>query len=279
MSGSFNALARVGLPDRGFQPVVGNYGAPMPGMGQPQQEAPMPGQPLPMPMPTTPQPQPQQAAPVYSGAMPDMGYGQDAQTAQYDPSKSPNQTWGGLLDALGNAFSFAMNPVGFAAGFMGTAAMNPNATNVGQMFNAPAAADIYTGALPGTSQGPGEVWGETPNMGGVFDTGGMKDPASGPTWGDPGTMGDGVGAPEGWGGGWGNPGAGDSGFGMGETGNPDFGGAFREGGMVPGHGEVPILAHGGEYVIRPEAVQRYGRNALDMLNAGAVPRNALASYE
>jgi hypothetical protein len=59
---------------------------------------------------------------------------------------------------------------------------------------------------------------------------------------------------------------------------PGGAGTRHEGGYIEGRGEVPITALAGEYVIRPEAVRRYGRQAMDAINSGAVPRNALAKY-
>ncbi|MBI1353281.1 MAG: hypothetical protein GC160_02965 [Acidobacteria bacterium] len=44
--------------------------------------------------------------------------------------------------------------------------------------------------------------------------------------------------------------------------------AFALGGLVPGAGAVPAIVHGGEYVVRREAVQQIGPAALDSLNRG-----------
>lgn len=43
---------------------------------------------------------------------------------------------------------------------------------------------------------------------------------------------------------------------------------FKVGGDVPGLGAVPAILHGGEYVLTRSAVQRYGIEALEAMNAG-----------
>lgn len=46
-----------------------------------------------------------------------------------------------------------------------------------------------------------------------------------------------------------------------------FGGLFAEGGWVPGQGGVPIVAHGGEFVVSADAAARNAR-LLEMINGG-----------
>ena len=320
MSGSVNALGRFGVPDRPFQPVVGQYGGnsffPQPGVGvgaDDGMDAPMPGQPVAPMGPLTGQ------APLYSGADPMAGFNAGpANTGAYDRGiPSPNQTWGGVMDALANAAMFALSPIGFAAGFMGTAAANPQATMLGQpalnAFGVPTATEMFTGTLPGAAFDrdgnpmEGAMFGAPPGGFGAYNDptfgmlpevalNGIPNPA-------PNMPGLGGGMPS-----EGLPGpapgsANAAGYGMGETGNPTFPGAggfglpgagsaggdmghdspggagsFRYGGYIEGEGAMPATVHGGEYVIRPEAVQRYGRQTMEALNEGRIPRNALAKY-
>lgn len=50
---------------------------------------------------------------------------------------------------------------------------------------------------------------------------------------------------------------------------PDSSGPFAKGGRVGGPaGEHPITAQGGEFVMRKEAVQRYGMSVMEALNNG-----------
>jgi hypothetical protein len=71
-----------------------------------------------------------------------------------------------------------------------------------------------------------------------------------------------------------------SAFGMGGAGGgagilgkiPIIGGLFQGGGMVPGRGPVPIMAHGGEAVLTREAVQRFGGpQVIERINTGSSP--------
>lgn len=66
-----------------------------------------------------------------------------------------------------------------------------------------------------------------------------------------------------------------------DSGLPDAaaetGGIYRQGGYIPRDGDgrlepVNITAHEGEYVIRPEAVDKIGLKNLEALNAGSMPR-------
>jgi len=305
MSGSFNALSRFGVPDRPFQPVVGQYGnsfIPQPGAGGGAVDAPMPGQPLPAQGVGAMQ----GGAPVYAGADPNAGFNAGpANTGAYDRGiPSPNQTWGGLMDALANAAMFALSPIGFAAGFMGTAAANPQATLVGQpalnAFGVPTATEMFTGMGPGAwsdkdgMPGEGAMFGTPEGAGGTVGTpeaipgglmGDITTDAAGQFGGPaPGNKGagsfGGLGfsddAYSGWeavGGGPGSTVGGD----MGHD-SPGGAGSFRYGGYIEGEGAMPATVHGGEYVVRSEAVERYGRQTMEALNEGRIPRNALAKY-
>jgi hypothetical protein len=125
----------------------------------------------------------------------------------------------------------------------------------------PAAAPSITGD-PGPG-GPGESSAAAPANG----TGeSSADSGGGP--GAPGTGGPG---------GPGDAGPGDAGPGAGEG----SGSSYRVGGLVPGPGgapqPVPITAHTGEFVIRPEAVQKYGEAFLEAINQGIAPRSGEAA--
>jgi hypothetical protein len=60
-----------------------------------------------------------------------------------------------------------------------------------------------------------------------------------------------------------------------------IGGIFQEGGVVPGRGPVPIVAHGGEAVLTREAVQRFGGpHVVERINAGdAAPTTTIERVE
>lgn len=60
----------------------------------------------------------------------------------------------------------------------------------------------------------------------------------------------------------------------------DFGQPYRTGGGVANNGdgqmdEVPAILHEGEFVLRPEAVKKYGRGLLSALNEGRIPPKKL----
>lgn len=57
-------------------------------------------------------------------------------------------------------------------------------------------------------------------------------------------------------------------------------GTFRRGGMIPSDRDhlleaVPIRAHEGEYVLRPEAAKHYGKGLLDALNTRSIDKKKL----
>jgi hypothetical protein len=266
-----NALSRIGVPNQPFVPVVGQYGAPF--FPQPGAQPTEPQAPMTPPMGALPGAQPI----IYSGSM---YAGIDPGTvAQYDPIKSPNQTWGGLLDSLAAGITFGIAPA------------------VQALMGIPTFSSFMTGALPGTAFDPTRAYDEIPNMGGIFDTGGGKTPGLSGT--DPGGM---LGGPGGYtdpnfgflseiaANGIPNPAPATPSPGFDPGGSPsadvhggpsstdNTGESRRYGGPIAGEGPVPITAHGGEFVMRPEAVQRYGENVMHAINRGDVPRNALSRY-
>lgn len=69
--------------------------------------------------------------------------------------------------------------------------------------------------------------------------------------------------------------AGDAGGDAGGAGSGDGDGSgYRFGGLVSGKRNAPqkAVVHGGEYVLRAEAVKKYGRGLLDALNERRVPK-------
>jgi hypothetical protein len=67
-------------------------------------------------------------------------------------------------------------------------------------------------------------------------------------------------------GGSGDPGGGGGDDGSGDPGDGDD--DYALGGLLSGSGPKDITAHGGEYVIRKSAVDKYGTDLFDMLNKG-----------
>lgn len=284
--------------------LTGTYSeaaAPAPPVGAP---APAPVAPANPAAPLGALPSPPMVAPIFAGAAPEGG-GQDAQTSRYDPIPSPHQTWGGLLDAIANAATFAANPIGGALGFMANAIANPQGRSIGMMGllggrSAGELLDSWLGpeaaALPGSwttkdgRPGEGAMFGTPPGSGATIGTpeaipdgligdmggavgGGYMDPTFGflpdiamngipnPAPPTPSWDGDGAGTP-----------SGDVHGGPSSTDNS----SFRAGGLVPGEGPVPATVHGGEFVLRPEAVDRYGVALLRALNDLRVPPSRLA---
>lgn len=97
--------------------------------------------------------------------------------------------------------------------------------------------------------------------------------------GEGGGEGDGDGSGDGDGGDGGD-GSGDGGGDGGDGGGGDGGsgdGGYRTGGLVRGKKGKAVKAtvHGGEYVVRGEAVSKYGRKALDALNDRRVPKGRI----
>jgi hypothetical protein len=198
-----------------------------------------------------------------------------------NPQISYSPVWGqamlGAANVLGGPALSSL-----AGGLMGAtmAQEAQNAFNSRGLGVPPGTPDVWGGALTGAARGAlgvlGQVAGLTPGFSsleqtysaipgiqGANDWGGLMDTIAANPQGtlsnytvaglapeELGAMTNGNGgAPEGWGGGYGNPGAGDASFGMGETGNPDFGGAdnYRAGGLVG----VQELAGGGKIVTGP----------------------------
>jgi hypothetical protein len=258
-----NALSRIGVPDQPFVPVVGQYSAPFfPQPGADAQPV-APQAPMTPPMGALPGAQPV----IYSGSM---YAGIDPGTvAQYDGWKSPNQTWGGVFDSLAAGLTFGIAPAVQALMGIPTFASLittplPGAFDPSRAYAAPAVDPNKPGVFGGGDLGsmPGGIGGYTdPTFGFLSEVApnGIPNPAPAtPSPGfDPG----------------GSPSA-DVHGGVSSTDNS----SFRHGGPVPGTGPKAATVHGGEFVMRPEAVRRYGENVMHAINNGDVPRNALSRY-
>lgn len=115
---------------------------------------------------------------------------------------------------------------------------------------------------------------ETQDEAGVSTGEASQGDESGEGEGDSDGSGDGDGGDGGDGSGDGGGDGGDGGGGDGGSGD----GGYRTGGLVRGKKGKAVKAtvHGGEYVVRGEAVSKYGRKALDALNDRRVPKGRVA---